>query len=582
MTLGFDDVVGHENAKLALELTAVDPTIGGVLLAGPPGSAKSTLARGLAALLGARFVELPLGVTEDRVKGSIDIQSALAAAAVKVSDGLLVAADGGVLYVDEVNLLPDHIVDLVLDAAATGVNRLERDGLSAVQQARFSLVGTMNPEEGELRPQLLDRFAMVVAIEPLLDPGERRLALERNFGAVAANGAGFVLRIEEARERLGRIDREETIGWVADYCARERVSSLRADVALVKAVTAFAALSGRSQPEPGDVELIAPLVIGHRRRQPRASGEPPAPSPSSRSRDGGTEGTGGGERRQPPAGAADGGDAAAGDRAPQEAAAGDGDGSEGGQVGGGSGAGEPESGGIAGLAAVKVARLSAAGTGEAGADVGASGPAGELSMVRTILAHLERGAPGPLGVEDLRRVERNRKESRCVVLAVDTSGSVASEGAVSLARSVASELLERAYQQRAQVAVVGFGGDRAEVVLRPTRSLEVAANRLEGIARGGRTPLAAGLSAAHTLCRELRQRRVEPLLVVLSDGRATAPAAGDPVAAAHAAAADLRRARVDSVVVDLERGGVRLGLARALADELGATYLGSELIAGSR
>ncbi len=573
MTLGFDDVVGQQNAKLALELTAVDPTIGGVLLVGPPGSAKSTLARGLAALMGARFVELPLGVTEDRVKGSIDIQSALADAAIRVSDGLLVAADGGVLYVDEVNLLPDHIVDLVLDAAATGVNRLERDGLSAVQQARFSLVGTMNPEEGELRPQLLDRFAMVVAIEPLLEPEERRLALARNFGSAPAGADGFVLRVEEARERLLHIDTADAIDWVSHYCAQARVSSLRADVALVKAVAAYTALSGRIRPEPGDVELIAPLVIGHRRRQPPAA----------------KEGRSGGERR----GHAADREASSGREPSHAASSRDEDvEADGGEADGGE-AGEADAGGdgvreslradrdpAVGLGEVELTRLSNLGDGEAGAETGTSSFSGEISMVKTILAHLESGAPGRLQPKDLRRVERSRREERCVVLAVDTSGSVASERAVVFAKSVIAELLDRAYQQRAQVAVVGFGGDGADVVLRPTRSLEVAASRLERLERGGRTPLAAGLSAALALCRELRQRHIEPLLVVLSDGRATAPASGDPVAAAHAVAGEVQRAKLDSVVVDLEQGGVRLGLARGLADELGALYLGGALSVG--
>src|ERR1700738_2593332 len=170
----FSAVVGQDDLKLALVLAAVDPTIGGVLITGERGTAKSTAARGLAALLpktsagnAAPFVELPLGATEDRVVGSLDISRVLQDGSTKLRSGLLARADGGVLYVDEVNLLPDHIVDLLLDAAAGGRGPVERDGVSAGEAARFVLVGTMNPEEGELRPQFVDRFGLCVQVRGL-------------------------------------------------------------------------------------------------------------------------------------------------------------------------------------------------------------------------------------------------------------------------------------------------------------------------------------------------------------------------------------------------------------------------------
>src|SRR6202046_480854 len=173
MTIDFpmSAIVGQDDLKLALVLAAVDPLIGGVLISGERGTAKSTAARGLAALLprtpqgkAAPFVELPLGATEDRVVGAIDISRVLQDGSTELRSGLLARADGGVLYVDEVNLLPDHIVDLLLDAAASGWVTVERDGISAGEPARFVLVGTMNPEEGELRPQFIDRFGLCVQI----------------------------------------------------------------------------------------------------------------------------------------------------------------------------------------------------------------------------------------------------------------------------------------------------------------------------------------------------------------------------------------------------------------------------------
>src|SRR5581483_6248145 len=176
----FSAVVGQDDLKLALLLAAVDPAIGGVLLRGQKGSAKSTLARALAGLLGdAPFVELPVGATEDRVVGSIDVAAALTEGERRFQPGLLADAHGGVLYVDEVNLLPDHLVDVLLDVAASGVNRVEREGVSHQHPSRFVLIGSMNPEEGELRPQLLDRFGLAVDVAAPIDPVVRAEAVRR-------------------------------------------------------------------------------------------------------------------------------------------------------------------------------------------------------------------------------------------------------------------------------------------------------------------------------------------------------------------------------------------------------------------
>ena len=183
MTFPFSAVVGQDDAKLALLLCAIDPSIGGVLLRGQKGSAKTTVARALAALLPgeSRFVELPLGATEDRVVGSVDLAEMLASGEQRVRPGLLSDAHGGVLYVDEVNLLADHLVDVLLDVATSGVNRIERDGIAHQHPARFVLVGSMNPEEGDLRPQLLDRFGLSVTISASDVPSERADAVRRRL-----------------------------------------------------------------------------------------------------------------------------------------------------------------------------------------------------------------------------------------------------------------------------------------------------------------------------------------------------------------------------------------------------------------
>ncbi len=269
----FSAVVGQGEARLALLLAAVDPGIGGVLLRGDKGSAKSTLARGLAGMLpgGAPFIELPLGATEDRVLGTLDLRAALTDGETQFRPGLLSAANGGVLYVDEVNLLPDHLVDVLLDVAASGVNRVERDGVSHSHPARFVLVGSMNPEEGELRPQLLDRFGLAVEIKSPTDPLQRaevvRRRLTHDAGGRVGGGEGDIV----LRARLAASMPADLPDTVVDFACRLAVSvgaeGLRADLVLCRAAAAFAGWEGRSVATATDVERVAPLALGHRRRR---------------------------------------------------------------------------------------------------------------------------------------------------------------------------------------------------------------------------------------------------------------------------------------------------------------------------
>ncbi len=269
----FSAVVGQDEARMALLLAAVDPGIGGVLLRGDKGSAKSTLARGLAGMLpgGAPFVELPLGATEDRVLGTIDLKAALTEGDTVFRPGLLAAAHGGVLYVDEVNLLPDHLVDVLLDVAGSGVNRVERDGVSHSHPARFVLVGSMNPEEGELRPQLLDRFGLSVEIKAPVDPRARaevvRRRLTHDAGGRVDGGEGDIV----LRARLAASMPADLPDTVVDFACRLAVSvgaeGLRADLVLCRAAAAFAGWEGRSVATSSDVERVAGVALGHRRRR---------------------------------------------------------------------------------------------------------------------------------------------------------------------------------------------------------------------------------------------------------------------------------------------------------------------------
>lgn len=292
----FAALVGQKPLQEALLLAAVDPALGGVLVTGPRGTAKSTAARALAELLPeGRFVTLPLGASEEQLIGTLDIERALRDGGVKFSPGLLAKAHRGVLYVDEVNLLPNPLVDQLLDVAASGVNTVERDGISHRHEARFVLIGTMNPEEGELRPQLLDRFGLAVELGNCFEAPVRqqivkaRLAFDTDSQAFrerhAREQAALAQRIHDARAQLASLDFDDAVhARVSELCIAAHVDGLRADLVMLRAARALAALEGARAIDVEHVERVAQAVLKHRRRegerpqqpQPQAHSNPQA------------------------------------------------------------------------------------------------------------------------------------------------------------------------------------------------------------------------------------------------------------------------------------------------------------------
>lgn len=287
-TFPFTAVVGQERLQLALILTALVPEIGGVVIRGEKGTAKTTTVRALAPFLRGKLVNLPLGATEDRVVGSIDVETVLTTGHARFNPGLLSAADGGILYVDEINLLPDHLVDSVLDAAATGKVVVERDGISHSATSRFVLVGTMNPEEGELRPQLLDRFGLAIDVVASKDPAVRAEIVARRL-EFDADPEEFVGRFADADRALrGRIERARTLlsdvdltpnilGQIATVCATFDVDGMRADIVIARTARAHAAwrvaedaahAAGTSiEITAEDIKVAAEMALPHRRRR---------------------------------------------------------------------------------------------------------------------------------------------------------------------------------------------------------------------------------------------------------------------------------------------------------------------------
>lgn len=605
-------IVGQRSLVEALLVNAVSPEVGGVLVRGERGTAKSTAVRALAPLLPpvraaidepfafapgqraprgavaadaevglrpAPLVELPLGATLDRLTGALDLRQALAGEPV-FEPGILARAHQGILYVDEVNLLPDHLVDALLDAAASGVARVEREAVSVEHDARFILVGTMNVEEGELRPQLLDRFGLGVEVSAPREVGERaeivrrRLAFERDPAAFAERyerpERELATRVAAARERLETVRLPECeLLRIVGACAELGIDGVRGDLVTARAARALAALAGVEEVDEGHVRCAAALALPHRRRRDPLDGGPSDPDVIERSLD---DEPPDGATPPPRAGAsADGSGGAPGDGTPAPACE---------PVAGGANPGAPaprRRHDPPAPARLPSAALELAGTGagplgrrarssgpQAGAiDSRPAQPGGDaVAIVATLHARL-LGAPA----EQVRAPIRAGREGAFLCLVVDVSGSMGARRRLARVKGALLELLRDAYARRDRVGLIAFRDSAADIVIAPGTPIERAADAIRGLPAGGRTPLAAGLGAAERLVRAEapREPRRRAIAVVLTDGRVRDPAGEVPRAAAR-----LGRAAQAVHVIDTEDGPVRLGLAAAVATAAGA------------
>ncbi|TRW80657.1 VWA domain-containing protein [Mycolicibacterium sp. 018/SC-01/001] len=594
----FSALVGHDRLKVALVLCAVRPDIGGVLIRGEKGTAKSTAVRGLAQVLtqsfriagadGGQLVELPIGATEDRVVGSLDLQKVLRDGEHAFSPGLLARAHRGVLYVDEVNLLHDHLVDVLLDAAAMGRVHVERDGVSHSHEARFVLIGTMNPEEGELRPQLLDRFGLTVDVVASRDVDVRaevirqRLAFEADPAGFAARYAGadaeLARHIADARARVVDVvlpDNE--LRRIAALCAAFDVDGMRADLVVARTAIAHAAWRGALEVAEEDVRVAAELALPHRRRRDPFDDpgldEGRLDDAMAQAGDAASDESRPDPEPDPPGGGAPSPADGTEDAAPQSQSP---------------SAPPPTRPSAAPAAAFRTRALVVPGVGDGapgrrsrarnrtGTTVAATTDAQTgygMHVFGTLLAAAGRhSGAGPLrpGPDDLRRAVREGREGNLVIFVVDASGSMAARDRMSAVSGATLSLLRDAYQRRDKVAVITFRGQDARVLLPPTSSVYVASTRLARFDTGGRTPLAQGLLAARDMVvrERTRDRARRALVVVLTDGRATG--GPNPLGRTATAAARLVAEGASAVVVDCETSYVRLGLAQDLARCLGA------------
>jgi len=655
----FSAIVGQEKLKKALILNAINPAIGGVLIRGEKGTAKSTAVRALAALLpeirvisGCPFycdpdnpsewcercrnldpplpvvsrripvVTLPLNATEDRVVGSIDFERAIRSGERHFHPGVLAKAHRGILYIDEVNLLDDYIADLILDAAASGVNRVEREGISFSHPARFILVGTMNPEEGDIRPQLLDRFGLCVEVGGEKDL-ELRVELMVRREEFDNDPEGFSKQFESdnqsvawsilaARELLSKVKIADHLRkFISDLSVENNVAGHRADIVMEQAAKALAALNRRLHVTIQDIREVAPMVLIHRRREAAPPPPPPPPQPrdekDSNQNDKPPSPPEDQSQTQPPLDVSQ-NPSKGGEREPEPQAMGEEkEQSE----------SPPDNAESTDYRAVlervfeigetfKVRKLSAPkdrilrrGSGrrsrtrtaqKQGRYVRSSirGDGTDVALDATLraaapyqLRRREGSSYGILAVhltsDDVRHKVRERRIGNFLLFLVDASGSMGAQGRMTATKGAIMSLLLDAYQKRDRVAMVTFRRNEAEVQLPPTSSVELAARLLRDLPVGGRTPLSAGLIKAYEVLRTvlLRDPTARPILMIITDGKANVSVGSKkPVEEALLVASRIAMdERIYPVVVDTEKQGiVQFGLARRLADIMRAPY----------
>ncbi|MBP8646195.1 MAG: putative cobaltochelatase [Syntrophobacteraceae bacterium] len=638
----FSAIVGQEPMKLALLLNAVEPLVGGVLIRGEKGTAKSTAVRGLAALLPeietiagcpfycdptrpeewcpecrdrpsppevlrmrTRVVTLPLNATEDMLIGGLDFSATLRQGRCAVQPGLLARAHRGILYVDEVNLLDDHLVDVILDAAASGENVVEREGIAFRHPTRFALVGTMNPEEGALRPQLLDRFGLCVDVVSEEDPAVRVELMERRDlfeldpdrfpRGFADQERRTARRIQRARALLPSMGLEPHIrSFIGELTLGHHVAGHRADLVMARAACAHAAWEGRHRVEIEDVLTVAEMALVHRRRDPLPSPPPPPPPPPPR-----------GEEEAPPKDTnpasypPDGNPPPPRDRDPSPG------------MSAGSKADDPrepagnEGGdqvfGVGPVFTVKrilppVDRLVRRGSGRR-ARTRTSHKQGRYVRSRfredcrdlALDATLRAAAPyqhrrrrnSRMAVvvhrRDWREKVREKRIGSFILFLVDASGSMGARGRMAASKGAVMSLLLDAYQKRDRVAMVAFRRREATVLLPPTSSIELAGKLLSGLPVGGRTPLSAGMAKGFEILQKQLRRdpNLRPLAILITDGKSNAAMGdGPPMEEALRVAAHLGQdPRIHWIVVDTEEPGmVRFELAYRLAQALGGEY----------
>lgn len=617
----FTAVVGQEQAKKALLIALVNPKAGGLLMGGRKGTAKSVLARSAKELIGSKqFIDLPLNVTEDMLFGSIDIEYAVSKGQKRFAPGILARANENILYIDEVNLLRQELLLAVLDANAAGLNQVERDGISFTHSVHLTVLATMNPEEGVLPQHILDRFGMYVDVEGETEI-EHRVMIMRRALAYGSDVAAFrkeyaestqelATRIAAAIKLLPQIQLSDAMLILAAQMVSQALcAGHRAEIYLLEAAKALAALAGRSYVLPKDVEEAAQYVLPHRMRKPPEPQEPEENEQESREQNEDDSENNDDEAQDdsldndnmPPPPLNNNEDGGAADDKQDENEQEQKDEQEP-QHNNDRLAPEEQIADIDKSFRLPKMLL------DLGKDRNIRRGSGKRSRTRTDLkqgryvraelpkakvedlafdATIRAAAPFQklredngcalnIKQEDLRQKVREKRIGNTFLFAVDASGSMGARERMRAVKGAIFYMLQEAYQKRDRVGMIAFRRQQAELLLPITRSVDLAQKCLAELPTGGKTPLADGLAVALQTLSMLNKRdsELEPILVLVTDGRANATEAdgGDPVASALKMAERVGKAKITSVVIDTESDFIKLGLAKRIAAAMGANY----------
>lgn len=619
----FTAVVGQEQAKKALLIALVNPKAGGLLIGGRKGTAKSVLARSAKELIGSKqFIDLPLNVTEDMLFGSIDIEYAVSKGQKRFAPGILARANENILYIDEVNLLRQELLLAVLDANAAGLNQVERDGISFTHPVHFTVLATMNPEEGVLPQHILDRFGMYVDVEGEAEI-EHRVMIMRRALAYGSDVASFrkeyaestqelATKIAAAIKLLPQIQLSDAMLILAAQMVSQALcAGHRAEIYLLEAAKALAALAGRSYVLPKDVEEAAQYVLPHRMRKPP---EPQDQEPEENEQESQEQNEDDSENNDDEAQD----DSLDNDNMPpppldnnEDDGAADDEQDENEQEQ--KDEQEPQHNNDRLAPEEQIADIDKSFRLpkmllDLGKDRNVRRGSGKRSTTRTDLkqgryvraelpkakvedlafdATIRAAAPFQkmredngcalnIKPEDLRQKVREKRIGNTFLFAVDASGSMGARERMRAVKGAIFYMLQEAYQKRDRVGMIAFRRQKAEVLLPITRSVDLAQKCLAELPTGGKTPLADGLAMALQTLSMMNKHdsELEPILVLVTDGRANAVEenGGDPVASALKMAERIGKAKITSVVIDTESDFIKLGLAKRIAAAMGANY----------
>ena len=525
----FSAIVGQEKLKEALILNAINPAIGGVLIFGEKGTAKSTAVRGLKNILGlissdkeVPLVELPLSATEEMIVGTINIPNTLKTEKIQIEYGLLHKANGGIIYIDEINLLEDHLVDVILDAAAMGVNRIEREGISHEHPASFILIGTMNPEEGELRPQLLDRFGISAKIKTETEVPIRkeivcrRLEWEEEKQGFAHNWRSKEISIgesiEKAKQLLPKVSlSEKYLELAISLALQANVEGHRVDIIICKTAKTLAALSGRQEVNEADIYRAAEYALNHRTD---SLPTPPSNEPTDEQKENTTENETPSETPSPQSGSQSQSFQTEQPPATQNLETLD-------------IITNAAQNNITGKTLDRKQKIRRGKViGSLDSKINTTNQS-EIAFFPTLVKGIRRGKRklSEIDISDLRFKRRISGRKELHVLVIDTSASMGTSQRLSYAKGLMQRILKNDYQKKNYVAVVGTQGDRANVVLKPTRNFLKIDQVMDSIKAKGRTPLLHAIDSALNLVERfhMQNKFLTNLLVIISDGKLNVP-----------------------------------------------------------